>query len=66
MILCSGELLEVGLELADRGGRAQDVDGNSPDVTGCVTIWLVPQMAGFKTIKDFFREVPAGAKFAWH
>jgi hypothetical protein len=50
----SGELLEVGLELADRGGRARDVGGDSPDVSGGITIWLVPQTAGFEAIEDFF------------
>jgi hypothetical protein len=61
-----GELLEVDLELRDGGGRARDVGGNSPDVTGGVTIRLVPQTAGFETIKDFFGEAPVGARFARH
>jgi hypothetical protein len=60
------ELLEVGLELADGDGRARNVGGNSPDVSGGVAVWLVPQTAGFETIKDFFGEAPAGARFARH
>jgi hypothetical protein len=49
-----GELLEISLELADGGGRTRDVGGDSPDVSGGVTIRLVPRMAGFETIEDFF------------
>jgi hypothetical protein len=50
----SGKLLKISLELADRGRRTQDVGGNSPNVTDCVIIQLVPRIAGFETIKDFF------------
>jgi hypothetical protein len=53
VIVRGGELLKVGLELADRGGRARDVGGYSPDVSGGVMIRLVPRMAGFETIEDF-------------
>jgi hypothetical protein len=49
-----GELLEVSLKLADGGGRAQDVGGDSPNVSGGVMVRLVPRMAGFETIEDFF------------
>jgi hypothetical protein len=66
MIACGGKLLKVSLELTDGGGRARDVGGDSPDVPGGVAVWLVTRTAGFKAIEDFFREAPAGARFAQH
>jgi hypothetical protein len=52
--MCSGKLLEVGLELANGGKRTQNMGSNSPDVSSGVTVWLVPRTAGFEAIKDFF------------
>jgi hypothetical protein len=66
VIARGGELLKVGLELADRGGRARDVGSDSPNVSGGVVVRLVPRTAGFEAIEDFFREAPAGARFARH
>jgi hypothetical protein len=62
----SGELLKVSLKLTDRGGRVQDVGGNSPNITGCVTVRLITQMASFEMIEDFFWKMPAGTRFARH
>jgi hypothetical protein len=42
VIARGGKLLKVSLELTDGDGRAQDVRGDSPDVSGGVVIWLVP------------------------
>jgi hypothetical protein len=42
MIACGRKLLKNSLELANGSRRAQDVGGNSPDVSGDVAIWLVP------------------------
>jgi hypothetical protein len=66
VIARGGKLLKISLELADGGGRARNVGGDSPDVSGGVTIWLVLRTAGFKAIEDFFGEAPAGARFARH
>jgi hypothetical protein len=52
--MCSGKLLEVGLELANGGRRTRDMGSNSSDVSSGVTVWLVLQTAGFEAIKDFF------------
>jgi hypothetical protein len=66
VIVHSKKLLEVGLELRDGGGRTQDIGGDYSDVSGSVVVRLVPQMAGFKVIKDFFRETAASTRFARH
>jgi hypothetical protein len=58
--------LEVGLELADGDGRAQDVGSDSPNVSGSVVVRLVPRTAGFEAIEDLLGEAPAGARFARH
>jgi hypothetical protein len=42
------------------------VGGNGPDVSGGVTIRLVPETAGFEAIEDFFREAAVSARFARH
>jgi hypothetical protein len=42
VIARGGKLLKVSLELTDKGGRARDVGGDSPDVSGGITIRLVP------------------------
>jgi hypothetical protein len=54
VIACSKELLKVSFELADTDGRMQDVGSDSLNITGRVAIQLVLQIAGFKTIEDFF------------
>jgi hypothetical protein len=66
VIVCSGKLLKVSLELTDRDGRARDVGGDSPNVSGGVVVQLVPRTAGFETIEDLLRKAPAGARFARH
>jgi hypothetical protein len=66
VIARGGKLLEVSFELTDGGGRVWDVGGDSPDVSGGVTIRLVPWMAGFEAIKDFFGEAAASTRFARH
>jgi hypothetical protein len=66
VIARGGELLKVSLELTDGGGRARDVGGDSPNVTGSVAIRLVPRTAGFETVEDFFGEAAASARFARH
>jgi hypothetical protein len=40
--------------------------GNSPNVSGGVTIRLIPQIASFEMIEDFFWEALAGVRFAQH
>jgi hypothetical protein len=42
VIARGGKLLKVSLELTDGGGRARDVSGDSPDVSGGVVIQFVP------------------------
>jgi hypothetical protein len=42
------------------------VGGDSLDIFGGVTIWLVPRTAGFEVVKDFFGEVLADARFVRH
>jgi hypothetical protein len=66
VIARGGELLKVSLELTDGDRRAQDVGGDSPNVSGGVVVRLVSRTAGFKAIKDLLWEAPAGARFARH
>jgi hypothetical protein len=66
VIARGGKLLKVSLKLTNGGGRARDVSGDSPDVSGGVTIRLVPRTAGFEAIEDLFGEAPAGVRFARH
>jgi hypothetical protein len=54
VITRGGELLKVSLELTDRDGRARDVGGDSPDVSGGVVVRLILQTAGFEAVEDFF------------
>jgi hypothetical protein len=42
MIAHSRKLLKVSFKLTDGGGRARDVGGDSPDVSGGVAIRLIP------------------------
>jgi hypothetical protein len=42
VIARGGRLLEISLKLTNGGGRARDVGGDSPDVSGSVSVRLVP------------------------